>query len=68
MERTVYVAVVQEPMAALDDATYVEVFADREAAEKWMNAYLAENYGPPGEISVDDMNYCIYKKEIQETA
>lgn len=66
-DKYVYVAVIQEPMAALDGETFVEVFADREAAEKWMDAYLAEHYGHPGEIPVDEMNYCIYQKKIQET-
>lgn len=68
MDQIVYVAVIQEPMAALDDATYVKVFADREAAEKWMDAYLAEHYGHPGEISIDEMNYFVYEKKVHETA
>ena len=68
MEQTVYVAVVQEPMAALDDATYVKVFTNRKSAENWMDAYLAEHYGHPGEIPIDEMNYFVYEEKVHETA
>ena len=64
MKQIVYVAVVQEPMAALDDATYVNVCTDKTLAEKWVDEFLAKNYGHPGEISIDEMNYFVYEKEI----
>jgi len=66
MEQTVYVAVVQEPMAALDDATYVKVFTDRDDADEWVDSFLANNYGHPGEIPICDMNWCVYEKKVHE--
>jgi len=62
MKHTIYIAVVQYPMASLDE-TLVEVFSTRENAQRWMTEKLADEGNRNG-YDEDKMNFEIYEREI----
>jgi hypothetical protein len=61
---SVFVAIVQEPMAALDGETYVEVFEDYSSAEDWVEGVLKNYDSPDSYYSRDDVNWNIYYRNI----
>jgi len=62
MKHTIYIAVVQYPMASLDE-TLVEVFSTRENAQRWLTEKLADEDNSNG-YDEEQMNWEIYEREI----
>lgn len=58
----IYIAIVQCPLASLDD-TAVEAFATRNEAERWANEKLDDDIARNG-YSKDEMNWDVREMEI----
>lgn len=58
----IYVAIVQRPMASLDE-TLVEIFTSRELADIWVDEQL-KDVGYCCGYSQDEMNYDVIEKEV----
>ena len=60
----VYVAIVQRPMASLDD-TLVAIFPFEERAWKWIDMVLADERYCEG-FNREEMNWDVFEREVDE--
>jgi len=67
MKDVVVIAVVQEPMAALDGETWVEVFNTDKEATAWVEEKLKFYDTPGAPYTREEVNWNLYYRKIETT-
>lgn len=65
--KDVVIAVIQEPMAALDGETWVEVFNNDKEATAWVEEKLKFYDTPDAPYTREEMNWNLYYRKMETT-